>query len=207
MTERPPSLDLSRLYGARDLDELRTEYDRVASVYDGDDWDWLGPEMVVEVVQRWVARDSLILDAGAGTGQLGVELRDAGYARIDAMDLSAGMLGVAREKGAYSDLREGRLGDPLDYADGAYAAVVASGVFTTGHAPPEGLRELVRITRAGGHVIFTLRSDATPPGFAELTAQLDEEGVWALAECGVEVSAMPKTAPEVLLRVWVYQVS
>jgi len=207
VTERPPSVDLSRLYGARDLDELRTEYDRVASVYDGDDWDWLGPEMVVEVVQRWVARDSLILDAGAGTGQLGVELRDAGYARIDAMDLSAGMLGVAREKGAYSDLREGRLGDPLDYADGAYAAVVASGVFTTGHAPPEGLRELVRITRAGGHVIFTLRSDATPPGFAELTAQLDEEGVWALAECGVEVSAMPKTAPEVLLRVWVYQVS
>ena len=207
MTERPPSVDLSRLYGARDLDELRTEYDRVASVYDGDDWDWLGPEMVVEVVQRWVARDSLILDAGAGTGQLGVELRDAGYARIDAMDLSAGMLGVAREKGAYSDLREGRLGDPLDYADGAYAAVVASGVFTTGHAPPGGLRELVRITRAGGHVIFTLRSDATPPGFAELTAQLDEEGVWALAEGGAEVVAMPKTAPEVLLRVWVYQVS
>jgi SAM-dependent methyltransferase len=206
VTERPPSLDLSRLYGARDLDELRTEYDRVASVYDGDDWDWLGPEMVVEVVQRWVARDSLILDAGAGTGQLGVELRDAGYARIDAMDLSAGMLGVAREKGAYSDLREGRLGDPLDYEDGAYAAVVASGVFTTGHAPPEGLRELVRITRAGGHVIFTLRSDATPPGFAELTAQLDEEGVWALAECGSEVAAMPKTAPEVLLRVWVYAV-
>ena len=64
----------------------------------------------------------------------------------------------------------------------------------------------MRITRAGGHVIFTLRSDATPPGFAELAAQLDEDGVWALAECGPEVAAMPKTAPEVLLRVWVYAV-
>jgi len=207
VTERPPSIDLSRLYGARDLDELKTEYDRVASVYDGDDWDWLGPEMVVEVVQRWVSRDSLILDAGAGTGQLGVELRDAGYAHIDAMDLSAGMLGVAREKGVYSDLRVGRLGDPLDYASATYDAVVASGVFTTGHAPPEGLRELVRITRAGGHVIFTLRSDATPPGFDEVTLQLSEAGVWALAEGGAEVAAMPRTAPEVLLRVWVYQVS
>jgi len=207
VTERPPSFDLSRLYGARDLDELRDEYDRIATAYDGDDWDWLGPEMVVEAVQRWVARDSLILDAGAGTGQLGVGLHEVGYLRIDAMDLSAEMLGVAREKGVYGDLREGRLGDPLDYADGGYAAVVASGVFTTGHAPPAGLRELARITRAGGHVIFTLRSDATPPGFAEIAAQLDEEGVWTLAERGNEVAAMPKTAPEVRLRAWVYAVS
>ena len=206
MTERPPSFDLSRLYGARDLDELRDEYDRIATAYDGDDWDWLGPEMVVEAVQRWVAHDALILDAGAGTGQLGVGLHEVGYLRIDAMDLSAEMLGVAREKGVYGDLREGRLGDPLDYADGGYAAVVASGVFTTGHAPPAGLRELARITRAGGHVIFTLRSDATPPGFVEITAQLDEEGVWTLAERGNEVAAMPKTAPDVLLRVWVYAV-
>ena len=205
MTEEP-SFDLSRVYGARNLDELRTEYDRVAFVYDGDDWDWLGPEMVVEASRRWVARDSVILDAGAGTGQLGVGLRGAGYTRIDAMDLSAGMLEVAREKGVYGNLREGRLGGPLDYVDDAYDAVVASGVFTTGHAPPEGLRELTRITRAGGHVIFTLRSDATPPGFAGLTADLHEEGVWTLAERGAEVAAMPKTAPEVLLRAWVYTI-
>ena len=206
MTERPPSLDLSRLYGARDLDELRDEYDRIATAYDGDDWDWLGPEMVVEAALRWAPVDSLVLDAGAGTGQLGVALRGAGFTRLHAMDFSFGMLAVAREKGVYADLREGKLGDPLGYPDGAYDAVVACGVFTTGHAPPTGLRELARITRPGGYVILTLRSDATPPGFDEVTVQLSEGGVWALVECGAEVAAMPKTAPEVLLRVWVYAV-
>jgi SAM-dependent methyltransferase len=207
MTEDHPSFDLARVYGARDLDELRTEYDRIASVYDGDDWDWLGPQIVVETVARWVSVDSLVLDAGAGTGQLGVALRDAGYTRLHAMDLSSGMLAVAREKGVYAELREGKLGDPLDYPDGAYDAVVACGVFTTGHAPPSGLRELARIARSGGYVIFTLRSDAPPPGFDEVMAQLHEDGVWVLVERGPEVAAMPKTAPEGRTRVWVYAVS
>ena len=207
MTEEQPAFDLARVYGARDLDELRTEYDRVASVYDGDDWDWLGPKIVAETVVRWVPVDSLVLDAGAGTGQLGITLRDAGYTRLHAMDLSSGMLAVAREKGVYRALQEGKLGDPLGYPDGAYDAVVASGVFTTGHAPPNGLRELTRITRRGGHVIFTLRSDATPPGFAEEMEQLHEDGLWTLVERGAEVAAMPKTAPEGRTRVWVYAVS
>lgn len=207
MTDEQPSFDLSRVYGARDLDELRAEYDRVASVYDGDDWDWLGPEIVAETAVRWVAVDSLVLDAGAGTGQLGVALRGAGYTRLHAMDLSAGMLAVAREKHVYADLREGKLGGPLGYADGAYDAVIACGVFTTGHAPPTGLRELVRITRPGGHVILTLRSDATPPGFDEVMEELQANGVWTRAERGAEVAAMPKTAPDGRLRVWVYRVS
>lgn len=201
-----PPFDVHRPYAARDLDELRAEYDRIAAMYDGGGWDWLGPAMIVEQVQRFVPRDAHLLDAGAGTGQLGVALRDAGYLRVDAMDLSPGMLVEAATKGVYSDLQEGRLGDPLDYPDGAYDAVVASGVFTTGHAPPSGLAELVRITRRGGHVIFTLRSDEMPPGFDEAMQGLIEDGAWELAERGDEVAAMPKSAPDVLLRAWVFRV-
>ena len=94
--------------------------------------------MVVEATRRWVEHEGRILDAGAGTGQLGVALHDAGYAGIEAMDLSAGMLAVARAKGVYADLREGRLGDALDYPDDTYDAVVASGVFTTVTPRPRG---------------------------------------------------------------------
>jgi SAM-dependent methyltransferase len=201
-----PPFDVQRLYAARDLDELREEYDRIAAMYDGEGWDWLGPAMIVEQVQRLVPRDALLLDAGAGTGQLGVVLRDAGYLRVDAMDLSPGMLAEAAAKGVYSDLREGRLGDPLDYPDGAYDAVVASGVFTTGHAPASGLAELVRITRGGGYVIFTLRSDDVPPGFDEAMQALIDDGAWELAERGDEVAAMPKSAPDVRLRAWAFRV-
>ena len=201
-----PPFDLQRLYGARDLDELRAEYDRIAGMYDGEGWDWLGPAMIVEQVQRLVPRDALLLDAGAGTGQLGVVLRDAGYLRVDAMDLSPRMLAEAAAKGVYSNLREGRLGDPLDYPDRAYDAVVASGVFTTGHAPPSGLAELVRITRSGGYVIFTLRSDEVPPGFDDVMQGLSDDGAWELAERGDEVAAMPTSAADVLLRAWAFRV-
>jgi len=157
-------------------------------------------------VQRLVPRNALLLDAGAGTGQLGVVLRDAGYLRVDAMDLSPRMLAEAAAKGVYSNLREGRLGDPLDYPDRAYDAVVASGVFTTGHAPPSGLAELVRITRSGGYVIFTLRSDEVPPGFDDVMQGLSDDGAWELAERGDEVAAMPTSAADVLLRAWAFRV-
>ena len=48
-------IDVERLYGARDLDTLREEYDRIAALYDaesGDDWGWLGPSMVLDAVRR-----------------------------------------------------------------------------------------------------------------------------------------------------------
>ena len=82
-----PPFDVQRLYAARDLDELRAEYERIATAYDDGGWDWLGPAMVVEQVQRLVPRDALQLDVGAGTGQLGVVLRDAGYLHVDAMEI------------------------------------------------------------------------------------------------------------------------
>jgi SAM-dependent methyltransferase len=203
-------VDLSRLYGARDLDELREEYDRIAGLYDadtGDGWGWLGPAMVLDAAVRVVPRDALALDAGAGTGLLGVAMREAGYTRLHAMDMSLGMLAEAERKGVYLELHEGRLGDPLDYADAAYDAVVASGVLTTGHAPASCLPELVRITRPGGHVVFTLRSDETPPGFTEQMTALEDDGSWELVTRGAEVAAMPHTHPEVLLRAWTYRVT
>jgi SAM-dependent methyltransferase len=206
MTADMPPFDLQRLYGARNLDELRSEYDRIATVYDGDGWEWLGPAMIVDQVRELVPPGALLLDAGAGTGQLGVALHEAGYTQVDAMDMSPGMLAEAAAKGVYGDLREGRLGDPLDYPDGAYDAVVASGVFTTGHAPPSGFRELVRVTRAGGHVIFTLRSDQPPPGFDEEIRALTDMGAWTLVQRSDEVVAMPVTAPDVRNRAWTFRI-
>jgi SAM-dependent methyltransferase len=60
------------------------------------------------------------------------------------------MLGRARARGVYRELRRRALGDKLDFADEIFAAVVSFGVFTPGHAPASALDELVRITRPGG---------------------------------------------------------
>ncbi len=202
-------VDLDRLYGAHDLDELRTEYDRIAPAYDRTLIDGMGyrsPPAVAAVAQRFIPADATILDAGAGTGLLGVALKEAGFTRIDGMDLSPAMLAVASRKGIYGDLREGRLGGALDYETAAFDAVASSGVLTTGHAPATSLDELVRITRSGGHVIFTLRSDQVLPGFEEKMRALAEARKWELVEKGEEFQALPVGEPDVLVRVWVYRV-
>jgi MFS family permease len=203
------AIDLERLYGAADLDELRREYDRIASAYDagiGDGMAYRSPAEVVATAGRLLDREARLLDAGSGTGLLGVALAGAGFTRLDGLDLSPGMLEEAARKGVYGDLREGRLGEHLDYETGAYDGVVSAGVLTVGHAPAASLDELVRITRRGGHVIFTLRSDQVPPGFEDKIAELERASRWELVELGDEFQALPKGEPEVLVRVWAFRV-
>ena len=169
--------------------------------------DYLSPAAVAAVCSRLLDRDARILDAGAGTGLLGVALFEDGFTRLDALDLSPAMLAEAARKGAYGELTEARLGERLPYETGSYDAVVSSGVLTTGHAPASSLDELVRITRPGGHVVFTLRSDRTPPGYEAKIAELLEAGRWELVERGDAFQAMPTGEPEVLVRVWTFRVS
>ncbi|HWQ24452.1 MAG TPA: MFS transporter [Gaiellaceae bacterium] len=209
MHRGPVGVDLERLYGARDLDQLQREYDRIAGAYDelvGRDMGYRSPAAVVEVARRLLAPDDRILDAGAGTGLLGVALAEAGFTRLDGLDLSPGMLAEAARKRVYGDLRQARLGDPLAYETGCYDGVVSAGVLTVGHAPASCLDELVRVTRAGGHVIFTLRSDQVPPGFEEKIAELERAGRWKLVERGEEFQALPLGEPEVRVRVWAFRV-
>jgi MFS family permease len=205
----PAGVDLDRLYGARDLDALRTEYDRIARAYDvgvGEDMGYTSPRAVAAFARRLLEPDARILDAGAGTGLLGVALAGAGFRRLDGLDISAGMLREAALKGVYGDLRQGTLGGPLEYETGSYDGVVSSGVLTAGHAPATSLDELVRITRRGGHVIFTLRSDQALPGFDEKIAELERTRRWELVERGDEFQALPTGEPEVLVRVWAFRV-
>jgi MFS family permease len=202
-------VNLDRLYGARDLNELRAEYERIASAYDAELVDGMGyrsPAAVTDVARRLLSVDARILDAGAGTGLLGVALAGAGFTRLDGLDMSPGMLAIAARKSVYVDLREGRLGDALDYDTGEFDGVVSAGVLTVGHAPAKCLDELVRVTRPGGHVIFTLRSDQTPPGYDDKMAELENEHRWQLVERGDEFQALPVAEPDVLVRVWVFRV-
>jgi predicted TPR repeat methyltransferase len=168
--------------------------------------DYRSPVAVADVCVRLLARDARILDAGAGTGLLGAALCERGFVALDALDLSPAMLAEAEHKGIYGSLVEARLGDPLPFADGVYDAVVACGVLTTGHAPASCLDELVRITRSGGHVVFSLRSDATPPGYDEKLAELVSSRAWDLLERCDEFQAMPTSEAEVLVRVWAFRV-
>jgi predicted TPR repeat methyltransferase len=167
---------------------------------------YAAPAAVAEVARKLLEPDARLLDAGAGTGLLGVALAGVGFRRLDGLDMSPGMLDEAARKGVYQDLREATLGEPLDYETGSFDGVVSSGVLTTGHAPATSLDEFVRVTRRGGHVIFTLRSDRVLPGFEDKIAELEHASRWELVERGDEFQGLPRGEPDVLLRVWAFRV-
>jgi len=177
---------VEEVFEAGDREQLIRAYARWAECYDEDmlGLDMRGPEIVASMAARYV-RDwaSPILDAGAGTGRVGELLAVLGYSNLVALDLSDAMLARARERDVYRALHQGVLGDRLAFADDAFAAVVAAGVFTESHVPPSSFDELLRVTRSGGLVIFTL---ATPAyelgGFRDKLEALERDGRWRLVE-------------------------
>ncbi|MBL8790180.1 MAG: class I SAM-dependent methyltransferase [Rhizobiales bacterium] len=150
---------LERVYHATDRDSLRAMYDSWAETYDAD-LQQVGylhvPVITGLVALHMPSREAAILDAGVGTGSIGNVLALLGYNNLSGIDMSEGMLEKARARGCYSDLRQGVLGEPLDFPDGAFDAILSTGTFTNGHAPASAFHELTRILEPGGFLLFTV---------------------------------------------------
>lgn len=163
MTDDPDRLArLERVYAASDREELASGYAAWARDYDADvmAMGYQSPNMVAAMVTRHVPPPGrTLLDAGCGTGLLGVMLKPFGYVPLIGIDMSEDMLAAARARRCYDGLRRMVMGEPLDFPDGAFGAAVASGVFTAGHAPASSFEELARVVRPGGRIVFGLRHD------------------------------------------------
>ena len=186
---------LERVYGAATTAENRRLYDDWADSYDADvsSGGYGYVPMAAGLFGRHVEPgDTPILDAGCGSGLIGAALARLGYANLTGIDLSDGMLQAAARKGAYRDLRQRVLGEPLDFEDAAFRAVVCTGVFTPGHAPPGSLDELTRVTAKGGVLIFSCTNSALAEGgFQARIDALTEAGVWAPLDKAGPVTALP----------------
>ena len=198
------------VYSSRNNEELAERYDQWAKDYDSEleiDFAYRGPQIAAEFFTRYVHYEARILDAGAGTGIVGEILTKQGYIDLVAMDLSQGMLDEAREKNAYRELYRMVMGEPLGFISASFDAIISVGVLTVGHAPASSFDELVRITRPGGYIVFTLRPDVYEnDGFKEKQAALEAEGKWKLAEVSEPLQALPKGEPDIFHQVWIYQV-
>jgi SAM-dependent methyltransferase len=199
------------VYSSQNNQELAERYDEWAKEYDTDlaqDFEWLSPQRAAEAFAQHVPKDARVLDAGAGTGLVGVLLDRLGYKQMVAIDLSQGMLEEARKKNVYSEFRQMVLGETLDFPSDSLDAVISVGVMTVGHAPAGSFDELVRVTRPGGYIVFTLRPDVhRNDGFKEKQDSLEAARKWELVETSEEFQPLPKGEPEVYHQVWVYRVS
>ena len=159
-TERDSRLQW--IYASRGADQLRERYNVWAADYDNDldDLRWKAPQAGADRCNHFAIPGAEILDAGCGTGLVGVALAEMGRQRIVGFDLSDGMLQRSATRGVYSELHQGSLLEPLPFEDGRFGSVVSVGVFTLGHVEGSAFAELARVTTPGGHVSITFRDDA-----------------------------------------------
>jgi SAM-dependent methyltransferase len=166
------------------------------------------PAIFAGLLGRYVRpQNGPILDVGAGTGILGASLFLLGYKNLVAIDFSEGMLEVARRKGVYRELRQMVLGEYLDFSNRSFAAVAVMGVFGAGHAPLESFDELVRITRRGGHIVFSIRADEyLNQGFKQKQDALEGDGKWRLVEITEAFNSLPLADTELMNHICVYRI-
>ncbi len=144
---------LGAVYDAKGAADVAALYDKWAETYDAEmaAAGYRHPSIALALLARHLPKGAApLLDAGAGTGLIGQWLQIMGYPQVEALDISEGMLAVARTKKCYSAFHVLALGGPLPFADGQFAGIISAGVFTSGHVGVEGLDELVRSCAEGG---------------------------------------------------------
>ena len=195
---------------AKSSQELAEIYDNWAEDYERRilGYGYSTPAVTAGLFGRYIKpEDGALLDDGAGTGIMGPILAPLGYRDLVGIDISPRMLELAREKGVYRDLRQMELGGQLDFPTDAFAAVVSTGVFAAGHAPPESFKDLIRVTNSGGYIIFSVRTDVyLDEGFKEKQEALEREGRWQLVEVTEPFSHLRYEDPELKVQVFAYQV-
>jgi predicted TPR repeat methyltransferase len=154
MPHEPSWTQVERARALASPAEAKALYREWASRYDADVYDGIkvtGTARIAALLASHLAdRTACIIDLGCGTGAAGAELKRAGFAHIDGLDLSPEMLAVARSKAIYRHLFAADLLAPLAISGSTYDAVISAGTFTTGHVDAAAFPEVIRIVRPRG---------------------------------------------------------
>ena len=170
-------------------------YDAWAAKYENDirEWGYVLPEVVAKTLREQMqplldcnpqnGHRLRILDAGAGDGLSGVALRTAGFDRasthLAGNDISPGMLEIAEGRRCYDDTELVDLNECplLPYATDEFDAVTCTGTMTYINPKSGILEEFVRITRPGGYICYTNRTDKLDD-WRGAESELERNGSW-----------------------------
>ena len=151
---------LSDLFSAPP-EEVAAAYDEWAEGYDVDveSWGYRVPQVIAAMVANANPPAGPVLDAGCGTGRSGQALVDAGLTEVVGVDFSAESLRLANERGIYQFTAQVDLTKPLPFPDDSFGAAISCGVFSYFSDVLAVFRELLRVTRSGGSVVISQRTD------------------------------------------------
>ena len=169
-----------KILTASSTDELMGVYDGWADAYEQElleEWGYTSPQKAVQLLSDIMILEGMrVLDAGCGTGLVGALLKKSGAASLTGIDYSPGMLAKAEAKQVYDSLDKMDMNEPLPLPSNSFDATTCIGTFTATHVKPDALRELVRVTRSGGALIFTVRDDYwQATNFVDLITELHVE--------------------------------
>lgn len=176
-----------RVLNAANHEELMAAYADWAANYDDDllgEMGYVAPLETSKLLQSYLEdKDACILDAGCGTGIVGQCLQNDGFANLHALDYSKDMLEQASKKGVYTALTQADMTKRLDMDDNTFDAIICVGTFTCGHVGPEAFAELVRITKPGGLICFTVRQESyASQQYRDIMTGMEQRGDWELQE-------------------------
>ena len=153
--------------------------------YDQDmvDWQYTAPQETVSVLSKYALNKNLrILDAGCGTGLVGIELRKNGYSNIVGVDFSQDMLDLVPQS-VYKKIEKVDLNKPLKFKTNTFDVIMCVGTFTYGHVKPQALDELIRITKNKGLICFTINEGIYEEyGFDNKVKELTNNKSWNVKE-------------------------
>ena len=201
---------LEKVYAARDNNERRDAYNAWSNEYDRDvlSFGIRLPFVAAAMFAANVSKETApVLDAGCGTGMHTEPLILAGYSKFIGVDLSDGMLAIAKEKNIYDDLQLMAI-DHLEFPDNQFAVSYCIGALAPGHAPPESLAELARVTKPNGLVIFSTHAHESKEtrAFHNTRNLMAERNVWSLVDETMPFISMPGGDPNIKHAVYVYKV-
>ena len=169
-----------KILTASSTDELMGVYDGWADAYEQElleEWGYTSPQKAVQLLSDIMTLQGMrVLDAGCGTGLVGALLKKSGAASLTGIDYSPGMLAKAEAKQVYDSLDKMDMNEPLPLPSNSFDATTCIGTFTSTHVKPDAVRELVRVTRSGGALVFTVRDEYwQATNFVDLITELHVE--------------------------------
>ena len=177
-------IPIYKLKAGKEVEDYYDEW-TVENKYDKDmvDWKYSGPQETVTFFKKHnIKKEIKILDAGCGTGLVGVELKKNGYLNLDGADFSQKMLDLV-PKNIYENLFKIDLNQKVNIADDTYEGITCVGTFTFGHVNPPALDEMIRICKNESLICFTINIGIYEEyGFDKKIKELEDNNSWKIIE-------------------------
>lgn len=196
--------------------QVEQDYNKFADTGEYDDtfdkWGYVAPNKAAELMKKYIpADDSKIIDVACGSGLTGVALKQKGYQNIDGIDIAGELLKIAEETKAYQKLSRVDMQIlPLPFDDGQYDAVNFIGALTY-FETTDILKDLCRIVRKDGYIVFTQRDDIMrEQNYGELLDEIVEQVLWEKvygSEPEQYLPNHPKYGSDIKVQYFVYKVT